>query len=121
MNPPKILLPNTENSRIWPTIFGEPCNIIFVFFNYFISVFPSGEVRTFHPLSLRPCSWAYQFRENSLRNDTAAKYTILIMDPEKMQACLSSIHKMTARRPPEKSLLFSLFGAPQVTQHSVGC
>ena len=43
------------------------------------------------------------------------------IDPKKCMPSLRSIYKMAVRRLPEKSSHFSLFGAPQVTQCSVGC
>ena len=96
--------------------------ILFSFFgNYFISVFPSEEGGDVPAPWLRPCSWAYQFREKSLRNDTGGKYAILTMDPEKSGLGSRSMHNMAARCPPERSELFSLLGARQVTQRSVGC
>ena len=92
---------------IWPTIFDMPCNfILFLQLFYFSSVFPSGG-GTFHPLWLRPCSRAYQVWENSLRNDTGAKYTKFTMDPEKnCRLGLRFMHNMAARCPPERSELF---------------
>ena len=76
--------PALGGPRVVPTknrkFLDEPCNFLQLF--YFASVFPSGG-GTFHPLWLRPCSRAYQVWENSLRNDTGAKYAILTMDPEK--------------------------------------
>ena len=64
----------------------KPANLFYLLqLFYFTLVFPSGR-GTFHPLYLRPCSWAYQIWENSLRNDIFAKYAILTMDPAKMQA-----------------------------------
>ena len=42
------------------------------------------------------------------------------MDPEKCRRGLKSVSNMAARRPPERSELFSLLEVPQVTNHSIG-
>ena len=69
-----------KNSLHLAHFFKNPA-ILFYFLQlfYFTSALPSGG-GTFHPLWLRPCSWAYQVWGNSLRNDTGAKYRIRHID-----------------------------------------
>ena len=116
----------TKNRKLLgfgPLFFVKP-SILFSFFCNYFTLFQYSRQergRGVPPPWLRASSWAYQFREKSLRNDTGAKYTILAMDPIKCSPALRFILYMAARRPPEKSELFSLLGAPQVSQRSVGC
>ena len=59
-----------KTPRICPTIFCEVCKFIFVFviILFYFNIPVSGGVRDVPLPWLRPCSWAHQFRENSLRN-----------------------------------------------------
>ena len=83
---PKV--PPTKNRNFLgfgPRFLVNPA-ILFSFFSqllYFISVFTSGGTFYPDPPWLRPCCWAYQFRGNSLRHDTGAKYTVLTMETDK--------------------------------------